>query len=139
MATTLMIPWPHIDLTPHAKGGWRKKTRATKRQRTDTFWLAKEAKVPRIPDAILTFAYHPPNLARRDVQNMHGRLKGAIDGIADAMGCDDHLFRCRFPDHFAEVRTGGAIIITVEDPSCADDAAGKYRMQNLPGSGSMNP
>lgn len=111
---TITLPWPPTALTPHAKGGWRPKARATKSYRAQAFWLAKEAKVERLPGAVLTFTYHPPDRARRDVQNMPGRLKAAIDGIADAMGCDDHGFRPRFPDSFAEPRKGGVIIVQIE-------------------------
>lgn len=111
--TTVVLPWPPVDLTPHAKGGWRKKAKATKQYRADAHWLAKAAKVRPDPRAILVFAYHPPDRARRDVQNMPGRLKAAIDGIADAMQCDDHGFRPRFPDHFADPVKGGAIIVTI--------------------------
>lgn len=114
MIVTLTLPWPHKDLTPHAKGNWRPKAKATKAYRELAFWLSKEAGVKADLQAILTFTYHPPNLARRDVQNMHGRLKAAIDGIADAMGCDDNRFRPRFPDHFAAPVKGGAIIVQIE-------------------------
>lgn len=113
MTVIITLPWPPADLTPHAKGGWRPKAKATKSYREQAFWLSKAAKVPCNPNAVLTFTYHPPNRARRDVQNMPGRLKAAIDGIADAMRCDDHGFRPRFPDHFGEVRPGGAIVVEV--------------------------
>lgn len=111
--TRIVLPWPPAALQPHAKGSRWPKIRATKTYRQQAFWLAKEAGVAADPTAILTVIYHPPDRARRDCQNMHGRIKAAIDGIADAMGCDDHGFRVRFPEAFAAVVKRGAVIVEV--------------------------
>jgi crossover junction endodeoxyribonuclease RusA len=111
--TRIVFPWPDKAITPHAKGGWHNKARATKRQRIDACWIAKAAKVERDPTAILRVEYSPPNAARRDAQNMPARIKGLIDGIADAMGCDDNGFRVRYPDQFGAPTKGGAIIVII--------------------------
>lgn len=111
--TIITMPWPPAALTPHAKGSPWPKIRATKAYRREAGWLAKEAGVRRDPSAVLTVTLHPPDRARRDCHNMPGRLKAAIDGIADAMGCDDVGFRVRFPESFSEVRRGGAVVINV--------------------------
>lgn len=112
---TIILPWPSTDLTPHAKGGWRKKAKATKAAREAAFWLAKEAKVRTNPKAVLRVTYHPPDRAKRDCANMHGRMKAAIDGIADAMGCDDNGFQVHFPATFANVVKGGRVVVEIED------------------------
>lgn len=112
--TRLELPWPSTALTPHAKGHWFTKANATRKARRDAYYIALDAKVQPNPTAILTVTYHPPNNARRDCANMHGRMKAAIDGIADAMGCDDNGFRVRFPDSFAEVVRGGCVVIEVQ-------------------------
>lgn len=110
---SMQLPWPPAALQPHAKGHWHAKARATKAYRRSVAWLAKAANVPRDPAAIVSFAYCPPDLRRRDAQNMPSMLKAAVDGIADAMGCDDNKFRVRFPEAFAEPVKGGAVLVTI--------------------------
>lgn len=111
----LVLPWPPKGLQPHAKGHWRPKAEATRRYRQDAFWIAKAAKVTEDPNAILTFTFNPPDRLRRDLQNLPGMMKAAIDGIADAMDCDDHGFRVRFPETMGEIVPGGAVIIEIGD------------------------
>lgn len=111
--TRITLPWPSTDLTPHAKGGWRKKAKATKAARAMAHWLAKEAGVQPNPNAVLRVTYHPPRRGA-DVQNQHGRCKAYIDGIADAMGVDDLGFKVHFPAEFGEVKKGGEVVIDVD-------------------------
>lgn len=113
VSITIRLPWPPGGLHPHAKGHWHRKAGATKRYRADAHWLARAAGVSRDPEAVLTFTYQPPDHRRRDAQNMPGMLKAAVDGIADAMGCDDNRFRCRFPDRFDDPVPGGAILVQI--------------------------
>jgi len=110
---TLVLSWPHRDLSQNGRMHWSKRARATASYRNEAAWLAKAAGVATDPNAIITFTYYPPDLRRRDVHNVHGMMKAAIDGIADAMGCDDRRFRCRFPDSFGDVRKNGQIIIEI--------------------------
>lgn len=112
--TKITLPWPPKGLQPHAKGNWFVKAAATRSYRRDAFYAAREAGVVRDQAAVIVIVYHPPDRRRRDAQNMPGQLKPAIDGIADAMGCDDRDFRVRFPDSFALPYPGGLIIITIE-------------------------
>lgn len=112
--TTILLPWPSSRLNQHAKGHWRAKAAATKAYRRDAFCLAKEAKVALAPEASLTFTYHPPDRRRRDVHNMPGMLKAAIDGIADAMGCDDNRFLCFFPPAFSHPVPHGSIFVRID-------------------------
>jgi len=114
--TVIVLPWPERVLFGHAKGHWRPRHRATKQAKVAACNLGKVAglhlrKWP--ADPVLTFTYHPPSL-RGDVQNVHGALKAAIDGLALAMGVDDKLFRCRFPDVFDGVRKPGQVVVEVD-------------------------
>jgi crossover junction endodeoxyribonuclease RusA len=111
--TRISFPWPPAALTPHAKGSPWPKINATKKYRYEAKVLATLANVPSSPTARLVFTYHPPRRGS-DVQNVHGRLKALIDGIADAMGVDDKNFRCAFPEVFAEPVKGGAVIVEVQ-------------------------
>jgi hypothetical protein len=50
---------------------------------------------------------------------MHGRMKAYIDGIADAMGCDDRRFRVDFPSVWAGKTERGEVVFRVCHPISA--------------------
>lgn len=113
----IRLPWPSSDLTPHAKGGWKKKARATKEARNQAWAAAMEKpRVPCVPDAVI-FVEYWPKAYRGDVHNMHGRMKAYIDGIADAMGCDDSKFRVDFPPVWAGKTERGEVVFRVMVPA----------------------
>lgn len=107
------LPWPPKQLQAHAKGHWRPKHSATKAYRTTAFWLAKAARLQPNPRAEIRVEYRPPARWRYDCHSFHQRIKPAIDGIADAMGCDDNGFRVHWPAEFGPVVKDGAVIITI--------------------------
>lgn len=110
----IRLLWPDARLAPHAKGHWRPKAQATKYARQQAFWLAREAGIRNaMPDAELRFTYHPPDNRRRDASNLPAMLKPVIDGIADAMGCDDNGFSVHYPAQFDGVIAGGEIVCLV--------------------------
>jgi crossover junction endodeoxyribonuclease RusA len=109
----ISFPWPPQALSPHAKGSPWPRINATKTYRYQAKVLALSAKVPKSPTARLVFTFHPPRRAG-DPHNLPGRVKALIDGIADAMGCDDKAFRCAFAETFAEPVKGGAVIVEIE-------------------------
>lgn len=109
----IRLPWPSADLNANRKGHWAKKARATKEARRAAWALALQEKLPKMPEAILEFSFFPPDRRKRDTQNLPGMMKAYIDGIADAMGCDDNGFLPRFPDHLSEPVKGGAVLVLV--------------------------
>lgn len=109
----LRLPWPDKALSSNARTHWAKRARAVKTYRHNAGWIARSHMVCPDPAADLTFTYYPPDRRKRDPQNMPHMLKAAIDGIADAMGCDDHQFRCVFPSEFEEPVKGGAVLVHV--------------------------
>lgn len=109
------LPWPSSKLSSNYFGHWRPKATAAKKSRNDARILALQAKIGCWPNAVLMFVYFPPDNRRRDVQNMPAMLKASIDGIADAMGCDDHGFRPRFPDHFGRTSKGGYVRVCISE------------------------
>jgi crossover junction endodeoxyribonuclease RusA len=118
----ITLPWPSTDLTPHAKGGWKKKARATKDARNMAWSVAMEKpRVECIPDAVI-FVEYWPKARRGDVHNMHGRMKAYIDGIADAMGCDDKAFQVDFPTVWAGTSPQGKVVFRVVRPVGKDAA-----------------
>lgn len=116
MIVRLTLPWPTVALSGHANGSWRRKAKATKSARQAAFWIGKEAKLPLWPNARLAFSYHPPARGGLpDVQNMPGRCKAFIDGMAQAMGCDDRKFRPQFPDHLAARKGAGCVVVEISE------------------------
>ena len=113
---TITLPWPDKALTPHAKGHWRPKAEATKNARNMAWARAMERpRIPCVPDAVI-FVEYWPKAYRGDVHNMHGRMKAYIDGIADAMGCDDKGFRVDFPSVWAGRSDPGKVVFRVVIP-----------------------
>ena len=113
LSKEITLPWPDKALTPHAKGHWRAKAAATKAARHMAYLVALEApRVECIPDARI-FVEYWPKAYRGDVHNMHGRMKAYIDGIADAMGCDDKGFRVDFPSVWAGKSNPGKVVFRV--------------------------
>lgn len=108
----LVLPWPDKSLNQNARDRWAS-IKAKRAARKEAWALALQARVPTDPQAVLRFSYCPPDRRARDVQNMPAMLKAAIDGIADAMGCDDRNFRPQFPDRFGEPCKGGAVIVEI--------------------------
>ncbi len=112
----LRLGWPDKALSPHAKGHWRPKARATRTARIEARIIALQQGAQRIPrpeTARLVFAFHPPDRRKRDLHNMPATMKAAIDGIADAMGVDDNKFRCAWPEVFSDPVKGGCVLIEV--------------------------
>lgn len=109
----LRLSWPVPSLWQNRRAHWAERAKAIKDYRTEAWAEAGNHGVQTMPGAILEFTFAPPNRIRRDIQNMPATMKSAIDGIADAMGCDDRLFRPRFPDQFADPVKGGAVLIHI--------------------------
>lgn len=109
----LVLPWPPKSLNTHAKGHWRPKATATKKYRAVAHQWANIKRVPKIVDAVLEFQFFPPDRRHRDIQNMPGMMKAGIDGIADAMDCDDNRFRPRWPERFEEPVKGGQVVVRI--------------------------
>lgn len=109
------LSWPAQPLWQNRRVSWRKRAESVRIARTEAWAVAKKAKLPRLPTAILTFAFYPPDNRRRDIQNMPATMKAAIDGIADAMGCDDTGFRCVFPTTFSHIAPGGGVVIQIRE------------------------
>ena len=108
----IRLPWPAKALHSNARVHWAVKARAAKDARLWAWTAAREAKLPCWPEATIMIEYWPPS-RRGDPQNVPSSLKAYIDGIADAMGCDDRCFRVDYPREFAGVKKGGEIVFRV--------------------------
>lgn len=105
MKRTLAIefPWPHRGLSPnarlnrYAKATLFKKTKALAYQLTRAAAIKAHARVHLAEGSTLnlTLICQPPILRYRDEDNLIAGCKAHFDGIAQAVGIDDHLFHFR--------------------------------------------
>lgn len=110
----LTLPWPPKELTPNAKRRthWRRYQPITKAYREQCGWLARAAGAQSDGALrIVAVTFCPPDRRRRDDDGMISAFKAGRDGIADALGCDDHKFRPTYA--FAEPVKGGAVIVEI--------------------------
>ena len=55
--------------------------------------------------------FYPPDSRKRDDDNAFAAFKAARDGVAAALGVDDHRFRSEY--RFAEPRKPGCVIVEI--------------------------
>lgn len=93
-ANEVVLPWPKRDLHPNARVHWAKKAKAAKSYRWACFALSKSAKLeaPVLGKINLSIVFVPPDRRRRDIDGMLSAIKSGLDGLADALGVDDHRF-----------------------------------------------
>lgn len=112
----IILPWPPKELTPNFKRRkhWSAYREPTRKYREACFWLTKEAKVSiaagDVP-VLMTVAFSPPDRRKRDDDGMIGAFKAGRDGVAQALGVDDHTFRPTYRID-APVK-GGKIVVTL--------------------------
>jgi crossover junction endodeoxyribonuclease RusA len=110
MATAVELPWPPKELTPNAKRRkhWRVYQPIAKQYRFACFMLVN---TKRLRGTVLSVTFCPPDRRRRDDDGMIGAFKAGRDGVADALGCDDHTFRPTYK--FADPVKGGAVVVEI--------------------------
>lgn len=97
------LPWPDKRLTPNAKRRthWRtyrpfiKADRATGSTLTCVSISLRDKRAIAATEGkiALTITFYPPDKRKRDDDGMISAFKHMRDGIADALGVDDHRFR----------------------------------------------
>lgn len=109
------LPFPPAELTPHAKGYWRKKASATRRYRLLCAQEAMAQGVQRMDGVKAVSArvtLHRPN-QRRDYQNCISCFKAGVDGIADAAKLDDRHWKIDFVEGEPD-RPKGRVVVEIE-------------------------
>jgi crossover junction endodeoxyribonuclease RusA len=90
----IAVPWPDKRLSPNARVHWAAKSKAAKTARDiaalkTKIWLMQNGEAD--PDAcIMAYVFHPKDNRRRDDDNLAASMKPSRDGIAQALGIDDH-------------------------------------------------
>ncbi|MFW1893787.1 hypothetical protein, partial [Acinetobacter geminorum] len=93
---------------------WAQKAKAAKSYRWACFALSKSANLeaPGWGKINLSIVFVPPDRRRRDIDGMLSAIKSGLDGLADALGVDDHRFTLAMG--VAEgVGTGGFVRVRV--------------------------
>lgn len=116
-AIELHLPWPDRRLHPNARVHWAKKGEAAREARHMAKLLTLEAGWHRLqwPEGRLHLwlTFQPPNLSRRrDDDGLLASMKPARDGIADAIGIDDHRF-VSHPFLSDETHPGGRVVVRI--------------------------
>ena len=113
------LPFPHKSLFPNAKAGksWRVSHEAKV--------AAREGAIKATYDAInaletlpewgsgsipLSIVFVAPDKRRRDLDGCLSAQKGALDGIAKALGLDDSRFRPILLNYVAGTKPGACIV-----------------------------
>lgn len=115
---TIHLPWPSPVLSPNARKHWRPVAKAKAAARHDGKVLALEALGRRPKPASgplrVSLTFRPPDARARDQDNAIASLKAACDGIADALGVNDSMFRFAEPVWDEPCRPHGEVEVTVE-------------------------
>jgi len=121
---TLSLPWPPPALSPNARGSWRKKHGPGKKQKADACFLAAsyKRKLDGADTVSVAMTFCPPDARHYDADNLVGRMKWALDGIAAGIGIDDSNFRLEAPVIARPERPNGWVIVTLS-PLASQEAA----------------
>lgn len=116
----IRLSWPQRELFQNDRSHHFAKAKAVRAYKAQAWKLALEQNVKRLntKTPTLIFSFHPRTGPGRkpDLHNMPATMKAAIDGIADAMGCDDAGFRCIWPETWGEPTKGGCVLIEIMPP-----------------------
>ena len=92
----IVLPWPNKTLSPNARPSWRALWKAKATAKREGWAIAKQANLDlsalvgkKIPVHILVY---PPDLSRRDEDNLIASLKAVLDGVAFGLNVDDNRF-----------------------------------------------
>lgn len=114
----LILPWPHRDLHPNARGHWSKRAKAAKAARLQAWAIARQAwsadDMAALPEGRLHVWIdgYATDRRRRDADGLLSSMKPWLDGIADALGVDDRRF-VPHPWVKDEVRKGGEVRVRI--------------------------
>lgn len=94
---SIVMPWPNPALSPNSRQHFQYVAKLKKAARLQAFALAREAgahklQFPRGERLMVWIVGYAQDRRRRDADNLLSSMKGALDGLADALGIDDRRF-----------------------------------------------
>jgi len=107
------LPWPHKDLSPNARIHWGDRRRLVASYRGACCLLANLSGVRPIEAerVAMTIRFCPPDMRRRDMDNLIAATKALRDGLMDALGVDDSRFVVTY--EMGEPIKGGAVMVQI--------------------------
>ncbi len=116
---TVLLPWPPQPLHPNGRPHRQQKARVTKAYRGNAYWSAMSAfegfgrdvdAVRDAPRVRVQLTFRPPDRRNRDEDGMQAAVKAGLDGIADALGINDHRFAMDRPVIESPVPHGQVVV-----------------------------
>lgn len=113
----IVLGWPAKPLWPNfrSRSHWPK-TNAVAKARAEAFYATKAARVESaagdVP-IIVQATFYPPDRRKRDYDNCAAALKPSWDGIAQALGVDDSMFRHAPPIIAEPVKGPGKVTVQI--------------------------
>ena len=109
----ITMPWPDTPLWPNSRKHRQVVAAHRKQQRALAYGLALEHGMHRlnVPEGVIKVSlfFCPPSLRSFDTDNAVSAMKGAIDGLADALHINDRWFQ-PVPYRGEKCRDGGVLI-----------------------------
>jgi crossover junction endodeoxyribonuclease RusA len=109
------LPWPPRALSPNAREHRMRVADVKAKYRRACWALTREAMgrwtAPASGKLSLAIVFCPPDNRRRDLDNMLAGIKAGLDGVADAVGCDDSLWTLTITR--GAVVPGGNVFLTI--------------------------
>jgi crossover junction endodeoxyribonuclease RusA len=114
---TVTLPWPNRLLSPNVPGHWAAKAKAKKAYRTACKRIVDETEgaMPSMPPdgaVRVSMRFCPPDKRHRDLDNLMASMKSGLDGLADALGVNDSVFRPSVD--WGQPVAGGQVVLTLE-------------------------
>lgn len=110
----ITMPWPDTPLWPNSRKHRQVVAAHRKQQRALAYGLAVERGMHRlnVPEGVVRVSlfFCPPSLRSFDTDNAVASMKGAIDGLADALHINDRWFQ-PVPYRGEKCRDGGVLIV----------------------------
>jgi crossover junction endodeoxyribonuclease RusA len=112
---TITLPLPKRTLSPNARTHWRAKAQVTRMARQVARLRTLEALGGRPAPALTTYTleFYFRTARKRDDDNWAAACKAYRDGIADALGIDDHALRMSASPVMAIDRANPRLVVTL--------------------------
>lgn len=115
MSIVVALPWPEPILWPNRGGAWWALAQARKEAKRAGFFAALEVGPELFPGTgplPLTVRFCPSTRRRFDTDNALAAMKGALDGVAQALQVDDSRFT-PVTVHRGPVQKPGLVIVEI--------------------------
>ena len=111
----LELPWPDRRLSPNAREHWSVTSKHKRAYRARCRAIGESVGIGALRGSEnsvrVDLTFFPPDKRARDWDNMLAAMKAGLDGLADAMGVDDHRWKLGF--EVSDPVKGGIVLVQV--------------------------